>query len=214
MSKFVQGLIGLAGLAAGLLLFGFVMFAAYANRVPGPQTVKADAIVVLTGGAARIAEGGHLLAKGFGRRLLISGVNTRTSRSEIMKLADLDEQRYDCCVDLDYEALDTFGNATETRDWAIRNGFKSLIVVTSSYHMPRSLAELEGALPGVRLIAHPVVPKSFREQTWWLNPRAARILISEYLKYLPVAIRVTLTRIVSPSASAVAGAATSTAATN
>jgi len=207
-----RAIIGLAGIALALLLFGFIMFAQSAGHPADTSNAVADGIVVLTGTGARISEGGHLLAEGRGKRLLITGVNTRTSRADIMKLAGLDEDRFQCCVDLDYEALDTFGNATETSEWASRHGFNSLIVVTSSYHMPRSLAELERALPGVRFVSHPVVPKSLRDEAWWLNVRTMRILLAEYLKFLPVAVRLTLSRMFTPGA--VAGAPPSTAAAN
>ena len=209
-------LIALGGGAAGLLMLGFIIFAAGAVREPEPSTVGADGIVVLTGGAERIAAGGRLMAEGRGRRMLVTGVNTRTSAADIMRLADLDERAFTCCVDLDYAALDTYGNASETRRWAEQHGFTSLIVVTSSYHMPRSLAELAGTLPHVRLIEHPVVPPSFRDRAWWLSVRSTRLLLSEYLKYLPVAARVALTRLLSPagSASALAGRPPTTARAN
>lgn len=199
MRRLGSALAGLAAVMAGLLAFGFIIFAAVASRPPDPDLRKADGIVVLTGGGARIVEGGRLLRTGYGRRLLVTGVNTRTSRAEIMRLADLDEPRFDCCVDLDYEALDTFGNAHETREWVKTHGFKSLIVVTAGYHMPRSLAVLSEALDGVTLIAHPVVAKPFRDQAWWLNWRAARTLVAEYLKLLPVTARQTIGRLVAPA---------------
>ena len=63
------------------------------------------------------------------------------------RLLGLDKQLFNCCVDLGYEALDTVGNADETRTWARSNGYTRLIVVTSRYHMPRSLAELALAMP-------------------------------------------------------------------
>ena len=49
---------------------------------------------------------------------------------------------FSCCVDLDHSAINTIGNAVETRRWVMARGFQSLIVVTSNFHMPRALAEL------------------------------------------------------------------------
>ena len=91
------------------------------------------------------------------RRLLISGVNERTSRDEIARLNPGQRRLFDCCVDLDYRARNTIGNAIETRRWAERNRFHSLIVVTSTYHMPRTLVELDHALPGIRKVPYAVV---------------------------------------------------------
>ena len=51
-------------------------------------------------------------------------------------------QRFDCCADLGFMAADTHGNAQETADWARAHRYKSLIVVTANYHMPRSLTRI------------------------------------------------------------------------
>lgn len=187
--------IGTVGAALALLVLGFVLFAAFATRnaVDSPQL--ADGIVVLTGGEARIAEAGRLLAAGRARRLLISGVNRRTGREDLRRLTKLNPQMFDCCVDIGYEALDTYGNADETRAWANQWRFSSLIVVTASYHMPRSLAEIAIAMPEARLIAHTVVPRQLQGMPWWLRLAAARTLVSEYLKLLPVATRLAVSRL-------------------
>ena len=74
-----------------------------------------------------------------------------------------------CCVDLDYSAQNTLGNAVETRRWAMDRGLHSLIVVTSSYHMPRAMAELANQLPDVALIPYPVVSDKLRIEPWWSN---------------------------------------------
>lgn len=189
---------------------GFVVFATYAMRRPDNPGGRAGGIVVLTGADLRLAEGARLLEAGRAGRLLVSGVNSRTRPEEIQRLSGLDPARFNCCVDLGYKAQSTIGNAEEARDWALKNGFKSLIVVTSTYHMPRSLAELELALPDVRLIPHAVTPKAPRRQPWWLNPGNARILLGEYVKYLPVAARLLVSRLLaSPLATAARTSTTS-----
>ncbi|MGE0626683.1 MAG: YdcF family protein [Hyphomicrobiaceae bacterium] len=172
-----------------LLLFGFVLFATAATRKASQQIAQADGIVVLTGGKLRIDEGMQLLRDGRGRRLLITGVNPRTTRNDVKRIANPGAELFDCCVDFGYMAQDTIGNADETRDWVKRNHYGSLIVVTSSYHMPRSLSELGRALPGVELIPHPVVPPSLSGKAWWLDQSTIRMLASEYLKLLPSAAR-------------------------
>ncbi|MGQ0673831.1 MAG: YdcF family protein [Hyphomicrobium sp.] len=198
MSRARRTIIGLGGAAVWLLAFGFVMFGAVVMRAPEGTSSVADGIVVLTGGETRIAEGARLLGERRGGRMLISGVNRRAGRDELLKISGLGEQQFDCCVDLGYAALDTVGNAEETRDWAAANGFDSLIVVTASYHMPRSMAELRRVLPGARLIPHPVVPKSFRQNAWWLHFGTTRTLVSEYLKFLPSAARFGVARALAP----------------
>ncbi len=205
MTLLKRVMIGTAGVALWLLVFGFVMFATAVMREDRGPGVRADGIVVLTGGQTRIAEASRLLAAGQGARLLISGVNAQTRRESLLKLSGLDEKTFNCCVDLGYAALDTVGNAIETRDWADALHYDSLLVVTASYHMPRSIAELTRVMPTVRLIPHPVVPRDLRKTRWWLDARAIRVLLSEYLKYLPAAARLAAERGVAPwNASSVA----------
>jgi uncharacterized SAM-binding protein YcdF (DUF218 family) len=198
MSKLKRALIAIAGLGAWLAVFGFVLFAAAVMREPPQKDLKADAILVLTGGQTRIAEGARLLKEGRAKRMLISGVNKITRRDELMRLSGLPEEQFNCCVDLGYAALDTIGNAEEARDWADARDYHSIIVVTASYHMPRSLAELGRTLPNTELIPYPVVPKGFETEAWWLHFRTTRLLISEYLKFLPSAARFGVVRVLMP----------------
>lgn len=191
-------IIGFLGAVLSFSALGFVLFANRVMREPELQNVSADGIVVLTGGQVRISEAARLLEDGRGQRLLISGVNQKTGRPSLLKISGLDKEIFDCCVDLGYAALNTVGNAAETRRWAEALGYQRLIVVTASYHMPRSLAELARAMPGIELVPHPVAPDVLRRKAWWLDPTATRLLASEYLKFLPAAFRLALARGMSP----------------
>jgi len=151
----------------------------------------ADGIVVLTGGSSRVSDAMELLAEGRGKRLLITGVHRTTSSTELARLHRDYARLMACCVDLDHSAVNTVGNAIETRRWAHRRSIRSLIVVTSNYHMPRAMAELARQLPDVALIAFPVVTDNVRTDQWW-NPPTARLLLSEYLKYIAAQLRMRL----------------------
>jgi uncharacterized SAM-binding protein YcdF (DUF218 family) len=195
--KSISKAIGLMlALGAAALAFGFVLFAVSVTREDATSGDKADGIVVLTGGDNRIEAGAKLMAEGRAKRMLISGVNRKVSREEMQRLLGIDKQIFNCCVDLGYEALDTVGNADETRTWANSNSYTRLIIVTSRYHMPRSLAELALAMPGVTLLPYAVTPRRFPETAWWLHPATTRVLLSEYLKYLPAVARLTAQRII------------------
>jgi uncharacterized SAM-binding protein YcdF (DUF218 family) len=189
--------ISVVGGALWLFVLGFVLFAAWVSRIPEQSAGRADAIVVLTGGPTRIAEGAKLLKDRRGDRLLISGINTQTGRDSVLRLTGLPSNQFNCCVDLGYSALDTIGNARETGNWASQRRYDSLIVVTSRAHMPRSLAELERALPGVRLIPHPVMSSAHVQSPWWLSYGATRVIVSEYIKYIPSAARLIVSRAMS-----------------
>ena len=145
---------------------------------------KADGIVVLTGAASRIPDAIELLAAERGKRLLITGVHRATSAREIARLTPLYSKYFTCCIDLDKSALNTFGNALEAKRWARQNNFNSLIVVTSNWHMPRAMAELQHQLPDATLIPFPVISVKVKAEPWWSNFDTARFLAAEYLKYL------------------------------
>ena len=91
----------------------------------------------------------ELLAGGYGKRLLISGVHPTSGASDISRSLPDNQSLLGCCVDLDRSAVNTRSNAAETRRWVRERGFKSLIVVTSNYHMPRAIAEMSHAMPDV-----------------------------------------------------------------
>jgi uncharacterized SAM-binding protein YcdF (DUF218 family) len=121
-----------AGAAVALLALGFVLFAAVVTRPPALADPHADGIVVLTGETRRIKEGARLLREGRAERMLLSGVFRRTGKQALIKISELPEPKFDCCVDIGYSALDTAGNADETRAWAMQRRYTTLIVVTAS----------------------------------------------------------------------------------
>ena len=174
-----------AALVAGLVLtVGFFWFAINIQTDDTQLTGKADGIVVLTGAASRIPDAIELLAAERGKRLLITGVHRATSASEIARLTPLYSKYFTCCIDLDKSALNTFGNALETRRWAREHNFNSLIIVTSNWHMPRAMAEVAHQLPDTALIAYPVMSEKVKSEPWWQSLDTTRFLFAEYLKYL------------------------------
>jgi len=183
-------------LAVVLTVIGFFIFTGSIQRSkPEPRT--ADGIAVLTGGVARIDEAMKLLAQQKAKRLLITGVYRTTSTEALKQLASEGDQLFSCCVDVDKEARNTIDNATETSQWVALHHYNSIIVVTSNYHMPRALAELGRVMPGVTLIPYSVIVNNVRLDRWWTYPGTTRLLISEYLKYLPALGRLGATKLVA-----------------
>jgi uncharacterized SAM-binding protein YcdF (DUF218 family) len=188
------GFLTMAAGATGLVLLGagFVWFVLSIASDEVSLDTKADGIVALTGAAARIPDAIELLATERGKRLLITGVYRATSSKEIARITPLYSKYFTCCIDLDRSALNTFGNALETRRWAREHNFNSLIVVTSNWHMPRAMAELAHQLPDVTLTAYPVISEKVKTEPWWSNSDTARLLLAEYLKYLFALMRMRL----------------------
>jgi uncharacterized SAM-binding protein YcdF (DUF218 family) len=183
-----------AGLAIALLLlawfFGGFVFFAGTIAAGAPETTRAaDGIVALTGGASRISDAVQLLANGRGKRLLVTGLNPTTSRHDLARAMGNKSYLVECCIDLDYQAVNTIGNAQEAREWASKNKFKRLIIVTSNYHMPRTLLELKRVFPEGTFIPHAVESPSVELKDWWLHPRTLRLLFGEYIKYLAALAR-------------------------
>ena len=169
----------------GLYVAGFVVFVTSLPKAPHDLS-RIQGIVALTGGDARLDAAVALFDKGVGQRLLISGVNPQTTKAELKKLAH-GGPRFDCCADLGYAAEDTHGNAGEAGAWARFHHYRTLLIVTARYHLPRSLSEFQAVAPGITVVPYPVDPVSIDMAGWWHHPLALRVLHWEYVKYLAAA---------------------------
>lgn len=175
----------LLGICA-LWILGFAFFL-FALPRSAPAAPAADAIVVYTGiGGDRISAAMNLLNSGAAGRLLISGVNPQISRDEISKFWPGERDGFDCCVDLGHRAKSTEGNAIEVRDWASNQGYASLILVTSDYHMPRAVLETKDLMPAMTITPYPVDSGLLGSSGMPAEFSALRRLTVEYAKYLLV----------------------------
>jgi uncharacterized SAM-binding protein YcdF (DUF218 family) len=172
-------------LAVGTVwLGGLVWFGASMPRQDSDPSQRTDAIVVLTGGADRLTEGSRLLASGDAGWLFVSGVHTAVKKSELLLVAGIKEPRLAGLVILGYRARNTRQNAEETAQWLKTRGFTSIRLVTANYHMRRAVLEFRRAMPQLRIIIHPVLPKPVNPGPWWQNTTALAIVAGEYNKYL------------------------------
>ncbi len=179
-------------LAFGL---GFVLFASTMKTTGDTKVTQADGIVVLTGGKSRINEAVKLLIAGKAQRLLISGVHAQTSRRQLARLVPGAKPLFDCCIDLGRAAQDTIGNALEARAWVRQKGFRSLIVVTSTYHMRRSLVEFKSVMPGIKFVPYAIASSNVNMDQWWSDGGTLQLLFSEYMKYIPAITKFGFSRV-------------------
>jgi len=191
----VRAAIWLAGLTVLAFAAGYVVFALSLARQEPILKIEAEGVVALTGGSDRVLDAADFLARGQAKRMLITGVNRATRGSALARMLPVSRDLFNCCVDLGYQAMDTAGNARETREWAqSRNITRSLIVVTSNYHMPRALVEISAALPDVTLYPFPVVSEHADVTAWATDLNVARLVGSEYVKFLGALVRTRLDR--------------------
>lgn len=178
---------GLSLLSAWCL--GFVYFAHYINSYEIDKTTKTDAIVVLTGGRNRILEGIQLLNENLADKLFISGVPENITISQIEKQAKIkadDESK----IELGRKAKNTIENAIEAEEWIKKNNIKSIRLVTSSYHIPRSLQEFIIYVTkenDLKVILNPIYSPNVNIK-WWKSWGTFRLLVMEYNKFLVVYI--------------------------
>lgn len=184
ISRIGAALILLAGVwSAGLFR--------YADAIPlqvSEAERETDAIVVLTGGSGRLDEGLALLERGLAKKLFISGVYKGVDMQYLLQAYRENPKDLNCCVDIGH-AEDTIANATETRDWAVLNNVGSVRLVTSAYHMPRSVLEFENVLNDVELVEHPVFPAHVKQEDWWAWPGTTGLIVGEYNKFLLAWVR-------------------------
>jgi len=187
-ARLLRVVAGLALAGTVVLGAGFFVFVNGLSRQESEFGRRVDGIAALTGGADRIGDALSVLREGRAQRLLITGVNAAVSDQTLIRAigsADL----FACCVDIGRDALNTVGNAQETAHWVARHGYRSVMVVTSNYHMPRALVELRRHLKDVEFIPHPVMSDSVRIEGWWQDTGLFRLLFMEFAKYLAAEVR-------------------------
>ena len=177
------------GIGLGLVFLlawavGLVWFARHLPSAVADPDRRTDAIVVLTGGQGRLQQGLDLLSARQADKLFVSGVYRGVEVAQLLEISQQAPGELACCVTLGYEADDTHGNAMESARWIGEQGFRSLRLVTATYHMPRSLLEFRRAMPEIEIVPHPVFSPRFKQEDWWRWPGSASLLATEYSKYL------------------------------
>jgi uncharacterized SAM-binding protein YcdF (DUF218 family) len=181
---------GAGVLALTLAWFGgFAWFVHSSLAIAVDHTSPTDAIVVLTGGRLRVETAIDLLGAGQARKLFISGVNPHVDRGALLRVVGRIDEDDTSRIEIGHEAENTLGNARETAEWMRQEGYRSLRLVTSWYHMRRSLLEFERAMPDARIVAEPVFAAHADPETWSSRFEVALLTIGEYDKFLVTLVR-------------------------
>ena len=168
--------------------FGLFLYGLY-HQVPPANNLHSDAIVVLTGGDDRVKESLRLLEANVADKLFISGAGQKVTTEDILRASGfanlITNDAFKARITLGHTALNTQGNAEETKQWALANNVYSLRMVTAYYHMPRSQLEFHFVMPEIQILEHPVFPTGVQLG----KKESLRMAFYEYHKYVAVLLR-------------------------
>lgn len=173
-------------LAFSSWLIGFAIFCIYTFSLQSKNNTSQEAVVVLTGGNKRIETALNIFKNQKATYMLISGVNRQVTKEKLLK--DVPEEIKQK-ITLGYEAENTVGNALEINRWIQGKNISSILLVTSFYHMPRSIFEIGQKNPQLNIAPWPVFPAQFDNSVDWVKTRYAWQLFLEYHKFIFVHIK-------------------------
>lgn len=145
------------------------------------KEVKADAIVVLAGGKGRVNEGVRLFRAGQAEKLFFIGVDPTVRKFDLYRpsASDPPAER----VILEKSSRNTLENALYARDLLAEVHIRSIILITSRYHMKRSTLLFRNSLPkDTAIYPYPVDTVNLKTD-WWSDGGSFQLLFREFYKY-------------------------------
>ena len=164
-------------------MFFSVSFMGFYNNIKSyntPSVAPTEGIAVLTGGKGRIAKGIKLFKSSPGSYLIISGVDKKIKNIDIIPIELLKNNR----VFIDRKSETTIDNSKAIIKWANQYRIGNIRIITSDYHMPRSMLILLRKSKSINFYADPVISDIHSRDTWISNSKLLIFLIEEYLKFL------------------------------
>ena len=166
-------------------ILGLYYFIEHIPEQSAGVEMETDVIAVLTGGAMRLEEGLEAFANIKAKKILISGVGDGFTKKIL--LSKTNKNKYFKRIDpnniiLGSIASNTTENALETKLFMDLNHYISLRLVTSDYHMPRSLLVFKRIMPEIIIIPHPVFSNGFHKAGMYVSLPSLRIVANEYNK--------------------------------
>ncbi len=162
------------------LIYGFVMFLKNIYHNQASFNYQTDGIAVLTGGKGRINLGLELFSKNKNLRLIISGVDKKVSNNSIIPNDIKNKIR----ITIDKDSETTYENAKIINEWTSKYKLQNVTIITSYYHMPRSMMLIKSLTPTINFYAYPVEKKISKKNSFRENIPYYFFLTEEYIKYL------------------------------
>lgn len=157
--------------------------AAARTGVELPPPAEGDAIVVVTGDARRIPRALDLLAQRDAPILVISGVQPGVTLHQLLGASTVLPKDLLSRIVMETDAVSTRENALRSRPLLEANGVKRVILVTSDYHLYRTLRAFESIAKEFTYLPYPVSSETGdRFQKDGLFSEAFPKLVNEFLK--------------------------------
>ena len=170
-----------------------ILFLTKYNNIESPN------IVILTGGTNRIKEGLKIIdnfkkSKKINYKILVSGTGLGFTKSILRKQLgpNFNPKLIQCCIDLDSVSKNTFTNARETFKWISKNKINEFILITSNYHMPRSILEFKNVMPNLKIYTYAITPEKHDIKNWLSSYQTFGLVLTEYCKYIVASLRIKL----------------------
>lgn len=188
--------IAIAGTSLLVLILGISWFLAPDNLMQCsdvPSNLegceRADVIIAVSGGdtTARTQEAIDLYKNGWAPKLIFSGAaqdKSGPSNAAVMKRQATEQGVPEAAVTIEDQSETTKENAEKTRDILADKNIHSAIVVTSGYHMKRTILEFRERAPTVQFRAHPTIADSQWSSWWWLSPHGWYLALTEIVKVI------------------------------
>lgn len=164
-----------------LPVVGFFIFLAEVQAATNAKPRKADAIVVLSGEPRRILVAADLLKHGFGPQLIIVG---QDNAQEIDQVRAEHPASFACCVKVDQRSKSTAEDAQLAAHLLRSSHPNSVLLVTSSFHVPRARVELQRVLPHSTINVHGIPDDLLKPERILSDSQVASAFVSQYLKYI------------------------------
>ena len=162
------------------LILGFVIFFSKINYNQVSFNYQTDGIAVLTGGKGRINLGLELFNKNNNLKLIISGVDKKVSDKSIIP----SNLKNKSSITIDKVSESTYENAKIINEWTFKHKLQNVTVITSYYHMPRSMMLIKSLTPTINFYAYPVEKKISKRISLRENILYYFFITEEYIKYL------------------------------